>query len=130
MEKIYSVCIMASRSLNFYIGVTSNLIQRTAQHKFGIVPGFTGRYKIHRLVYVESFSDVQYAIRREKQIKSWRREKKIALIKQTNPAWADLAEDWFPKPNCRSLSSLGMTNRVEAESKTRSSNSVRSDVKS
>jgi putative endonuclease len=83
--------------------------KRTAQHKFGIVPGFTGRYKIHRLVYVESFSDVQYAITREKQIKSWRREKKIALIKQTNPAWADLAEDWFPKPNCRSLASLGMT---------------------
>jgi len=129
MEKTYCVCIMANRSLNFDVGVTSNLIQRTAQHKFGIVPGFTGRYKIHRLVYVESFSDVQYAIRREKQIKSWRREKKIALIKQTNPAWADLAEDWFPKPNCRSLSSLGMTNRVEAESKTRSSNSVGSEVK-
>jgi putative endonuclease len=111
MEKTYSVYIMASRSLNFYVGVTSNLIHRTAQDKFGIVLGFTGRYKIHRLVYVESFSDVQYGIRREKQIKRWRHEKEIALIKQMNPAWADLAEDWFPKPNCRSLASLGMTDK-------------------
>jgi putative endonuclease len=111
MEKTYNVYIMASRSLNFYVGVTSNLIHRTAQHKFGVIPGFTGKYKIHRLVYVGSFSDVRYAIRREKQIKSWRREKKIALIKQTNPAWADLAEDWFPKANCRSLATLGMTEK-------------------
>src|SRR5579864_9152471 len=130
MEKTYNVYIMASRSLNLYVGVTSNLIQRTAQHKFGIVPGFTDRYKIHRLVYVESFSDVQYAIRREKQIKSWRREKKIALIKQTNPAWADLGEDWFQKANCRSLAALGKTKRGEAESNPRSSNPVGSVEKS
>jgi putative endonuclease len=96
MEKTYCVYIMASRSLNFYVGVTSNLIRRTAQHKFGSVPGFTTRYKIERLVYIEKFADVRYAISREKQIKSWRREKKIALIKQMNPTWVDLAEDWFP----------------------------------
>ena len=95
MEKTYCVYIMASRSLNFYVGVTSDLIRRTAEHKFGSIPGFTKHYKIHRLVYVESFSDVRYAITREKQIKSWRREKKIALIKERNPAWADLAEGWF-----------------------------------
>jgi putative endonuclease len=59
------------------------------------VPGFTGRYRIQRLVYVEPFTDVRYAIRREKQIKSWRREKKIALIKEKNPTWMDLAEGWF-----------------------------------
>jgi putative endonuclease len=73
---MYSVYIMASRSLNFYVGVTSNLIQRTAQHKCGAIPGFTGKYKIHRLVYVEPFSDVRYAIRREKQIKSWEEKRK------------------------------------------------------
>jgi putative endonuclease len=100
------------------------------QHKFGAIPGFTGKYKIHRLVYVESFSDVRYAIRREKQIKSWRREKKIALIKLTNPAWADLAEDWFPKANCRSLATLGMTDGVETALKARPSNPAESEIKS
>jgi putative endonuclease len=130
MEKTYNVYIMASRSLNFYVGVTSNLIQRTAQHKFGVIPGFTDKYKIHRLVSVESFLDVRYAIRREKQIKSWRREKKIALIKQTNPAWADLAEDWFPKANCRSLAALGMTGGVASALEPRPSNPAESEIKS
>jgi putative endonuclease len=97
MERQYFVYIMSSRSRNLYTGVTNNLIRRTAEHKFGTVPGFTSRYRLHRLVYVESYSDIRRAISREKQVKSWRREKKIALIEQMNPTWKDLAETWLPE---------------------------------
>jgi putative endonuclease len=95
MDRQYSVYIMASRSRNLYVGITSNLIRRTAQHKFGAIPGFTSRYRVQRLLYFETFSDVRYAISREKQIKSWRRDKKLELIERMNPTWQDLAETWF-----------------------------------
>jgi len=65
------------------------------QHREGIVPGFTRRYRIHRLVYYEPFRDVRQAIARETGIKKWRRERKIALIEAGNPAWDDLALSWF-----------------------------------
>lgn len=97
MDRRYFVYIMASRSRNLYTGVTNNVIRRTAEHKLGTVPGFTSRYRLYRLVYVESFPDIRRAISREKQVKSWRREKKIALIEQANPTWKDLAEKWFPE---------------------------------
>lgn len=97
MDRQYFVYIMSSRSRNLYTGVTNNLIRRTADHKFGVIAGFTSRYRIGRLVYFESFADIRRAISREKQVKSWRREKKIALIEQKNPTWKDLAETWFPK---------------------------------
>jgi|SRR5271170_4053152 putative endonuclease len=97
MDRRYFVYIMSSRSRNLYTGVTNNLIRRTAEHKFGIVPGFTLKYRAHRLVYYESFVDIRRAISREKQVKSWRRDKKIALIEQKNPTWKDLAEQWIPK---------------------------------
>jgi putative endonuclease len=77
--------------------MTNNLFRRTAEHKYELVPGFSARYRIHRLVHVEMFTDVWAAISREKQIKAWRREKKIALIEKDNPSWGDLAENWFPK---------------------------------
>jgi putative endonuclease len=87
---------MASRSLTLYIGVTGDLRSRVLQHKLHCCPkGFTAKYKIERLVYYERYSDVNNAIAREKQLKSWRRDKKIALIKGVNPAWADLAEGWY-----------------------------------
>ena len=94
MERHYFVYIMSSRSKTLYVGVTNNLIHRTLQHKTGVIQGFTSRYNIHRLVYVEHFADIRLAISREKQIKSWRREKKIALIEHLNPTWQDLAEQW------------------------------------
>ncbi len=97
VERRYYVYIMSSRSRNLYTGVTNNLIRRTAQHKFATFPGFTARYRVHRLVYVEPFADIRNAIAREKQIKAFRREKKIALIEGLNPTWGDLAEPWFPK---------------------------------
>jgi predicted GIY-YIG superfamily endonuclease len=64
------------------------------QHKYDSIEGFTKKYQCHRLVYYESYQDVQKAIDREKQIKSWRREKKIFLIEKMNPRWQDLAENW------------------------------------
>lgn len=97
MERRYFVYIMASRSRNLYIGVTNNLYRRTAQHKLKALRGFTARYKIDRLIYVECFGDIRVAIAREKQLKGWRRDKKIALIETTNPTWQDLAEVWFAK---------------------------------
>lgn len=64
------------------------------QHKIDSIEGFTSKYKIHRLVFYESYQYVQSAIRREKQLKGWRREKKTALIEKVNPRWQDLAENW------------------------------------
>ena len=66
-------------------------------HRESRVPGFTSRYRIHRLVHVETFRDVRAAIAREKQIKAWSREKKVALIEAGNPTWGDLAQGWFSK---------------------------------
>jgi predicted GIY-YIG superfamily endonuclease len=64
------------------------------RHKYDSIEGFTKKYQCHRLVYYESYQDVQVAISREKQIKRWRREKKIGLIEKLNPRWQDLAENW------------------------------------
>lgn len=90
-ERRYTVYLLASRSRTLYTGMTNNLERRVLGHRSGLVGGFTRKYRIHRLVYFEVFGDVRDAIRREKQIKSWRREKKIALITAINPTWDDLA---------------------------------------
>ena len=95
MGKVYCVYILASRSRVLYTGVTSQLIERVNQHREGLVPGFTSRYRIHRLVYFESFSSPKWAIIREKQIKGFNRTKKVALIEARNPTWEDLAEKYF-----------------------------------
>ncbi len=93
---VYHVYIMASESGVLYIGLTNHLESRTAQHKQKQVPGFTSIYNITKLVYFEPFGDVRNAIAREKQLKRWRRAKKVALIKSVNPTWRDLSED-FPR---------------------------------
>ena len=98
MNRTYFVYILASRSRNLYTGVTNNLQRRMVEHRDGLVPGFTARYRIFRLVHFEMFGDIRSAIAREKEIKAWRREKKVALIEGTNPAWNDLAADWFILP--------------------------------
>lgn len=95
--KTYYVYIMASRSLNLYTGITNSLYRRVLQHKSGEIDGFTKRYNIERLVYYEIFHQVGNAIAREKQIKSWTRAKRLALIKTKNPTWQDLAEGWGEK---------------------------------
>ena len=94
-EKRYYVYMVVSRSRTLYTGVTGDLTGRVIQHRQGLIEGFTRKYRIHRLVYFEVFRDVRNAIAREKQIKRWRREKKVALIERQNPAWEDLAAPWF-----------------------------------
>ena len=74
--------------------MTNNLSRRVAEHRDGATGGFTRKYRINQLVYFEEFRDVRDAIAREKQIKAWRREKKIALIEGMNPHWDDLATEW------------------------------------
>jgi putative endonuclease len=93
-RKKYFTYIVASRTGTLYIGVTSNLYVRVQQHKDGDFEGFSNRYHCDRLVYWESFDEPIQAINREKQLKGWRRAKKIALIESFNPRWQDLAEHW------------------------------------
>ena len=92
--KTYWVYIMASKSRTLYTGVINNLERRVVQHRGKLFPGFTARYNINRLVYFEASGDVVVAIAREKQIKSWGRMKKIALIESLNRDWKDLSEGW------------------------------------
>ena len=88
---MFFVYLLASRPHGtLYVGVTSNLAQRVWQHKSKAVPGFTLRYGVDRLVWFESHSLWETAIRREKQIKEWRRAWKIQLIESDNPHWIDL----------------------------------------
>jgi putative endonuclease len=93
-ERIYYTYIVASRSHNLYVGVTSGIEVRVRQHKNGRFEGYSKRYKCNRLVWFERYGDVSVAITREKQLKGWSRAKKLALIEQTNPAWVDLSEQW------------------------------------
>lgn len=89
--KSYYVYILASKKNGtLYIGITSDLKRRVYEHKHNLVPGFTKRYSIHKLVYYESTSDVREALLREKRIKKWKREWKIRLIEQHNPHWNDM----------------------------------------
>ncbi|MEA1909699.1 MAG: GIY-YIG nuclease family protein [Patescibacteria group bacterium] len=92
--KQYSVYIMASESGTLYIGITNNLERRTYEHKNGLIPGFSQKYKTHKLVYSESFSEIIDVIAREKQFKGWRRNKKETLINKTNPKWNDLSRSF------------------------------------
>jgi putative endonuclease len=94
MDQEYWVYIVASSSGTLYIGVTDNLFRRALEHKSGELQGFASQYGCDRLVYYEGFDDVLKAIDREKQLKGWRRAKKIALIESMNPRWDDLAEKW------------------------------------
>jgi putative endonuclease len=89
------VYILASKTSRLYVGVTNNLVRRVWEHREGMIPGFTKRYVINRLVHFEHFAKPKEAISREKQIKSYARVKKLALIGSMNPEWRDLAEHWF-----------------------------------
>ncbi len=93
-EHLYYAYIVASRSLNFYVGVTSGIEVRVAQHKAGVFEGYSKQYNCNRLVWFERFVDVHAAIAREKQLKGWSRVKKITLIRRENPTWLDLSESW------------------------------------
>lgn len=88
------VYIMTSSTGTLYIGMTGFVDTRIFQHKSGELDGFTKKYNCDRLVYYEEYDDVYAAKRRERQLKGWRRDKKIALIEKMNPRWEDLAENW------------------------------------
>jgi putative endonuclease len=87
--------ILGSLSLVLYVGVTSDLRARLYQHKAKTFRGFTAKYRVDRLLYFEAFDDIRDAIAREKRIKGWLRQKKLALIETANPAYLDLAAGWF-----------------------------------
>ena len=107
MPKTYYVYILANQHRVLYVGMTSNIEHRVFQHKTHAFEGFTSKYNITSLVYFERHGDVMTAIRREKEIKAWRREEKIALIQSTNPKWKDLSYGSYQrhqyKPDRRAL---------------------------
>ena len=91
----YFIYIMSNESRMLYVGVTNDLHKRVFQHKSKLIPGFTQKYNLYKLVCFEQFGDIRAAIVREKQIKGWLRSKKVGLIVAKNPQWNDLAETWF-----------------------------------
>ena len=93
----YYVYIMTNFSRTLYTGITNNVERRIYEYKKKIVPGFTSKYAIDKLVYCETTPDVKAAIAREKQIKGWVRKNKIALIESVNPQWRDLSDEYNGK---------------------------------
>jgi putative endonuclease len=90
-ERTYWVYILANKlGGTLYIGVTSNLVKRIYEHRTEVVDGFTKEHGVHRLVYFEQHTEIEFAIRREKRLKKWNRSWKIRLIEETNPNWDDL----------------------------------------
>ncbi len=87
----FHVYILSSKSRVLYTGITDDIYRRTWEHKNDAHPGFTSDYKVHRLVYYETFKYINNAIAREKAIKGWQWRKKIALIEAKNPTWEDLS---------------------------------------
>jgi len=92
VKHIYWVYVLASRSRVLYTGVTNDLPRRVQEHTQGLIPGFTQKYRVTRLVYFEQFGEIREAIAREKQIKGWVPARKLKLIEAANPIWEDLAE--------------------------------------
>lgn len=89
----YFVYILASRrNGTLYVGVTNDLVRRSAEHRTAALEGFTKQHEVHRLVYFESHDSIEEAILREKKLKRWRRQWKVDLIEAVNPTWNDLFE--------------------------------------
>lgn len=86
---------MGNTQLTLYIGVTSNLAGRVWEHKEKVIPGFTSKYNVNKLLYFEMYHSITDAIAREKQLKNWHRQWKLNLIKQENPTFRDLFEDFI-----------------------------------
>jgi len=86
----------SGRNGTLYTGMTANLTARVWKHRSGAFEGFSKTYDCTRLVWFQRFAWVAEAIRREKQIKEWKRDWKLRLIEEANPDWLDLAADWFP----------------------------------
>ncbi|MEJ7692833.1 GIY-YIG nuclease family protein [Daejeonella sp.] len=96
--KEYYVYMLTNKYNNvLYIGVTNNIRRRVFEHKQKLVYGFTSKYNCNKLVWYETFTDINQAIKKETQIKTWQRSWKNNLINKTNPQWLDLAAGWFTK---------------------------------
>ena len=91
----YVYIITNSRHRPLYVGVTNDLIRRVYEHKNKLVKGFTSKYNISMLMYYETSTDVMSAIAREKELKSWRKSKKVDLVESCNPQWKDLSLEWY-----------------------------------
>ena len=91
----YYVYILTNGVRTLYIGVTNDLTRRVYEHQHELTDGFAKKYNVTMLVHYEVTTDVQSAIAREKQLKGWRRSKKIDLIEATNPEWVDLSLGWY-----------------------------------
>jgi putative endonuclease len=91
--KDYYVYILSNQSKTLYIGMTNNLSRRIYEHKNKMIEGFTKKYNLNKLVYYEITTDVNSAIKREKQLKNWHRKWKINLIESVNPKWEDLSTE-------------------------------------
>jgi len=92
----YYVYILASKIRGtLYIGITNDLQRRVYEHKIGIKKGFAQKYGVNRLMYFETFQNINEAIKREKNLKKWKRDWKIRLIEEENKKWVDLSQDWF-----------------------------------
>ncbi|MEO1023792.1 MAG: GIY-YIG nuclease family protein [Bacteroidota bacterium] len=94
-RKVYYVYMLSNASKMIYIGMTNNLTRRIYEHRNKLLKGYTQKYNLHDLVYYEETDDVGRAIEREKQLKGWKRNRKVKLIEAVNPGWKDLAERWF-----------------------------------
>jgi putative endonuclease len=91
----YYVYMLASQPQGtLYVGVTNDRLRRVSEHRDGVIPGFTRKYGVKRLVYWEQYGDIREAIAREKTLKRWRRDRKRALIEEKNPNWTDLFPDF------------------------------------
>ena len=91
MYNTYYVYILSNKvDTVLYIGVINNIERRIKEHKSGLIPGFTQTYNCDKLVYLESYSDINQALDREKQLKKWKRAKKNALVETLNPKWKEL----------------------------------------
>jgi putative endonuclease len=113
--RIFHVYILASKRRTLYIGVTSDLLKRLWQHRFGGRPGFTTRYRIDKLVHFEQYADARTAIAREKELKQWRRARKERLVATHNAGWLDLSADWFETTPGETVDP-GCSTRVERRS--------------
>ncbi len=103
-NKQYYIYFMTNfEETTLYVGVTNNLERRVYEHKNKLLKGFTSRYNLKKLVHYEIYNDIEQAIAREKQIKSWARQRKVELIKGSNENWIDLSEQWT---DCHGLSKL------------------------
>ena len=91
----YYVYILTNSSRTLYVGVTNDLVRRVYQHRQKFVEGFTKKYNVSWLVYYEQTQDVKAALFRERQIKGWRREKKVELVDVMNLEWRDLSAGWY-----------------------------------